>query len=92
MVEESEMGEAKVNFKTNIHQVPGSNARLPRRRKSRISDYLRARPRVIKTTRVNETRQRIQRILWAMKWALILPLSAYIFVWLVLILDDFFKY
>jgi len=86
------MGEAKVTYKTISHQAPGSNARLPRWRESRTSDHLRARPRVIKTTRVNENRQRIQRILWAMKWTLILPLSAYIFVWLVLILDDFFKY
>jgi hypothetical protein len=86
------MGEAKVTFKTNSHQVPGSNARLPRMRKSRISDYLRARPRAINPTRVNEAKQRIQRIFWAMKWILILPLSAYILVWLMLILADFFKY
>jgi hypothetical protein len=86
------MGESRVTFKTGSQRVQRRGMRSSTRPKSRIGDYLRGKPRAIKAVKVDEARQRNQRLIWAMKWVLILPLSAYIFVWLLLMLVDFFKY
>lgn len=86
------MDESRAAFKTNGHRVRRQDMRASNRQKSRIGDYLRGRPRAIKTTRINETSQRNQRIIWIMKWVLLLPLSAYTFIWFLLLVADFFKY
>lgn len=86
------MAEHGTTLKTNSSRVRRQDGRVSSRRKTRIGDYLRGKPRAIKTTRVNEARQRNQRIFWVMKWVLLLPLSAYICIWALVMLADFFKY
>jgi hypothetical protein len=60
--------------------------------KSRISDYLFGKPKPIKAEMVDLVKEKKQRLTWFMKWVVILPLSALVLMWLVVIFIDLFKY
>ncbi|MCW8925492.1 MAG: hypothetical protein OQJ84_04480 [Xanthomonadales bacterium] len=78
------MGESKVPFKTNVDQKIGPFKRLKR---NRAADSRKP----IKATKVDDAKEKSNRIKWVLRWVLILPLSVYAFVWLVLLLIDLFK-
>jgi len=81
------MGENKTPFKTNINQSVTAKPR----KESRLSGYLSGQPKPLKTTKVDLDKEKNHRIVWIMKWVLLLPLSVYALFWLLVYIFDFFN-
>ena len=59
---------------------------------TRIPGYLAGRRKRIEAAKVDPEKERQRRLLWYLKWAFLLPLSAYALIWLLVLFIDFFKY
>jgi hypothetical protein len=81
---EEHMGESSIPFKTNVNQKIAPF----RKRRARPSSTA-SRP--IKATKVDPAKEKTRRIKWVVKWVWILPMGAYVLVWLLLILFDLFN-
>lgn len=81
------MSQNKTPFKTNTNQ---SIAAKPRG-ESHLSGYLSGKPKKLKTTEVDLDKERSHRLIWVLKWVLVLPLSFYLFSWLLIYIFDFFN-
>ena len=86
------MAESKIPFKTNLNQPIGTAESRRVQSKRRIARILAEKRRRVRATRVNIPQEKTDRIKWMLKWVLILPLSAYVLMWVVVILIDLFKY
>ena len=82
------MSRRKVPFKTNVDQpIDIDKAGRTKRKRSFLS--LKRKP--IKASVVDPVQERTQRTKWTLKWAVLLPLSVFLLMWLVLLLLDLFK-
>ena len=78
------MGESKIPFRTNLDQKVG-----PFKKRTEGSKTGFSKP--IKATRVDDAKEKTNRIRWVLKWVVFLPLSVYALLWLLLLLIDLFK-
>ncbi len=81
------MGDSKIPFKTNTDQFKTGQFR----RKSRLSGYLSGKRKPLKTTKVDLAEEKENRVIWMLKWVLLLPLGIYALVWLLVVVIDLFS-
>jgi len=82
------MGDRKPLSKNRANKTTGKRPRTG----TRIPGYLAGKRKRIKAAKVDPEKEKQRRLLWYLKWAFLLPLSAYALVWLLVIFIDFFKY
>lgn len=85
------MEKSKIPFKTNVNQSLVQD-KAGRRRKTKLSEsYLASEPKPLKVKKVNIAKEKTHRIIWLLKWILLLPLSVYVLTWSLLLLVDLFN-
>jgi len=85
---EINMDDQKRPSKNRLNRPAGGKPRAA----TRISGYLAKKPKPIKAARVDPDKERSQRLMWWLKWVIVLPLSVYGLFWILVILIDLFNY
>jgi hypothetical protein len=77
---------------TGSGRQPDRNKTLRRQPNSSNGYNLYARRKTIRAVKVDAAKEKKRRMIWILKWVVILPLSAIVLMWLGVILIDLFKY
>ena len=85
------MGKSKIPFKTNLNQIVVLDKAGRARRADLAARFRSSKPKPIRAAKVDVDKEKRNLIRWVLKWVLLLPLSAYVLMWLLVLLVDFFK-
>ena len=85
------MAKSKTPFKTNINQVVVLDKAGRARRADLAARFLSSKPKPIGAAKVDLDKEKRNLKRWVLKWVVLLPLSAYVLMWLLVLLIDFFK-